>query len=448
MPNDSQMRPERLAVALRQVRVALDQPGQHGAARRVDDRARVQIVAMRLDARDAVALDDDVDVLARPRRSRRRTVARRARSSSRSVAVGVHEKRGVMSRTLPSTTSTSRKPIGRPDRGAGANRAVHDGELASSVRQPARRTGRRAVARRPGTRPGARRRSPPSACRPATRPGRSPRACRSTCAAPGRTSGRGEASLPRRRSSDATRSTWLVPSRKRVEYGRSADITTARPSGDQLGRPGSFKPIVRLPHLARSRRRRPAAAIRDRERRCRVPSGDHAAAIAARRELAVARRSRRSRIHKSIDAVAIGRERELRAVGRPRRIGLDERVAGQALAASASPPVAGTSHRSPSAAKATCVPSGEIAGCIRPRTGCGPSRRKRAPLGRERRPRERRRPPRTAIVRAGAAGGRAPLDLAVGGVEQLARPATPLRPEREHVLVGVGDVRAADDRAG
>ena len=40
--------------------------------------------------------------------------------------------------------------------------------------------------------------------------------------------------------STCTHSTWLVPSRNRVEYGCSADITTARPSGDQLGRPGSF----------------------------------------------------------------------------------------------------------------------------------------------------------------------------------------------------------------
>jgi hypothetical protein len=39
--------------------------------------------------------------------------------------------------------------------------------------------------------------------------------------------------------STATTSTWFVPSRKRVEYGRSADIATERPSGDHVGRPGS-----------------------------------------------------------------------------------------------------------------------------------------------------------------------------------------------------------------
>ena len=39
--------------------------------------------------------------------------------------------------------------------------------------------------------------------------------------------------------STATHSIWFVPSRKRVEYGFSADITTARPSGDHDGRPGS-----------------------------------------------------------------------------------------------------------------------------------------------------------------------------------------------------------------
>ena len=50
-PNASKMRPERLAVRLRQVRVALDQAGQHGGARRVDDGAAMQVVAVRRDGR-------------------------------------------------------------------------------------------------------------------------------------------------------------------------------------------------------------------------------------------------------------------------------------------------------------------------------------------------------------------------------------------------------------
>ena len=39
----------------------------------------------------------------------------------------------------------------------------------------------------------------------------------------------------------------------------------------------------------------------------------------------------------------------------------------------ASPARVDTSHRSPNAPKATVEPSGEMAGCIRPSTGCGPS---------------------------------------------------------------------------
>ena len=102
---------ERLAVALRQVRVAFDQSRQHGAVRRIDDRARVQIGAMRLDARDAVALDHDVDVLAAP--------SSIAPSNSRPactvvvpvVVLAVHEQtRRDLAARCRRSTSTSRKP--------------------------------------------------------------------------------------------------------------------------------------------------------------------------------------------------------------------------------------------------------------------------------------------------------------------------------------------------
>ena len=56
--------PEHLAVALREMGVALDEAGQHGLARRVHDGAAVQVVAVRLDLPDAIALDHDIDRLA------------------------------------------------------------------------------------------------------------------------------------------------------------------------------------------------------------------------------------------------------------------------------------------------------------------------------------------------------------------------------------------------
>ena len=54
---------ERLAVVLAQMRVDFDQAGNHRLVRRVDDRAGVQRGPMRLDALDAIAVDDDVDVV-------------------------------------------------------------------------------------------------------------------------------------------------------------------------------------------------------------------------------------------------------------------------------------------------------------------------------------------------------------------------------------------------
>ena len=52
-----------------EVRVAFDEARQHGSIRRVDDDAFVESGAMGFNARDAVSLDDDVDVLSRNRRS-------------------------------------------------------------------------------------------------------------------------------------------------------------------------------------------------------------------------------------------------------------------------------------------------------------------------------------------------------------------------------------------
>ena len=69
---------------------------------------------------------------------------------------------------------------------------------------------------------------------------------------------------------------------------RSADITTARPSGDQLGRPGSFDAVVRLALLARSRRRRCCSCDSGSRKAMRVPSGDHAAVVAAGADPAIA----------------------------------------------------------------------------------------------------------------------------------------------------------------
>src|SRR5207248_774083 len=53
---------EGFAVALREMRVDLDQSGNHRFIRRVDHGASVQAAAMLLDALDSCALDDDVDV--------------------------------------------------------------------------------------------------------------------------------------------------------------------------------------------------------------------------------------------------------------------------------------------------------------------------------------------------------------------------------------------------
>ena len=55
--------PQRFTVVLVQMRVDFNQAGNHRLVRRIDHRAGVERVAMRLDALDPVAGDDDVDVL-------------------------------------------------------------------------------------------------------------------------------------------------------------------------------------------------------------------------------------------------------------------------------------------------------------------------------------------------------------------------------------------------
>ena len=168
----------------------------------------------------------------------------------------------------------------------------------------------------------------------------------------------------------ATHSTWLVPSRKRVEYGRSADITTARPSGDQLGRPGSKRRpcTCRCSRVATCTTR--SCEPESRYASC-VPSGDHAAVVpsVARRRSAPVDRSR------AHSATAPSRSDENASVAPSGdHTGLvSTNTSLVTRRGTASPARVETSHRSPSAAKATVEPSGEIVGCIRPRTGCGPS---------------------------------------------------------------------------
>ena len=102
-------------------------------------------------------------------------------------------------------------------------------------------------------------------------------------------------------------------------------------------------------------------------------------------------------------------------------------------------PASGITHRSPTAVNATCVPSGDTTGCTMPRTGCGPERSNASALRRERGTRERH-VCRELDHSGGAARGRPPFDLAVGGVEHLGL-RHPLGTERKDVLVRVGDVR-------
>ena len=243
---------------------------------------------MRLDARDAVALDDDVDVLAR----------RRVRPSNSRPACTVVRAVGRLRRprraaarcraTLPSTTIDQPEAVGclieHAPRVARSTTACWPDRATGAARGPSG-----VPSRATGTRRAGRRRSPPSACRRATRPARVLAHADRLVRHRDRTSGR--ANVPRRsatcRAATATHSTWFVPSRNLVEYGRSADITTARPSGDQLGRPGSFKPSCAWRIARASPRRRPAAAIAGSRKAMRAPSGDHAADIARGGKLAI-----------------------------------------------------------------------------------------------------------------------------------------------------------------
>ena len=208
-----------------------------------------------------------------------------------------------------------------------------------------------------------------------------------------------------------------MPSRKRVEYGLSTDITIARPSGDQLGRPGSLSGSCALrtsPVLTSTMR---SSDVGERNAIC-VPSGDHARAHRQRRELALAaaRQLTQPQIHRPV-AIAAKRRAPIRRATTPDRLRRTRQWSG---APARRFPSAGISQRSPSAPNTTCAPSGEIAGCVMPRTGLRALRRERVVLGSECRPGEDHGSGEFDGA-CGAAVRRAALDLAVGGVEELGR---------------------------
>ncbi len=173
----------------------------------------------------------------------------------------------------------------------------------------------------------------------------------------------------------------------------------------------------------------------------RDPSGDHAACIAAPAPRVNWRSAplARSRIHTFIDPP----RSEEYASDLPSGDHAGSASTHASRVRRCGAPPTGIVHRSPSADEChlrTVRRHGRVH---------DPARRLRArqievlALRRERRTRERH-VGRELDDARGAAGGGPALDLAVGGVEQFGR-RRPLRPERKHVLVGVGDVAAAAD---
>ena len=145
-------------------------------------------------------------------------------------------------------------------------------------------------------------------------------------------------------------------------------MTIARPSGDQLGRPGSLSGSCALrtsPVFTLTMR---SSDVGERNAIC-VLSGDHAALIAS----GVTLRSRPLGISRSHRSIAPSRSLE-KASADPSgaHAGSASENASVVRRAGAVFPVAAISQRSPNAPNTTCAPSGEIAGCVMPRTVCGP----------------------------------------------------------------------------
>ena len=384
----------------------------------------MQIVAMRRDLRDAVALDDDVHVLGDGACRGRRTAAPHAPSWSRWCVAGRPRR----------TAARCRGRCRRRGRPAGTDRRPGRARAASRRSTTASWPG-------PPTAGAAR----PSACRRAP-PGyvvRKP----STIAAISRPSGdhtgpkfsrmpidlcgtgsnqRSGANAPAPvavgSGSTGTHSTWLVPSRKRVEYGPQRRHHDRAAVGRPARTSGLVQSVVRLALLAARDVDDAAAAIRYRGRRAarrrattprwrrRPPRGDRARS-ADRGSRRPSRRRDRTRRR------AACRRATTPGWSRRRRPGSGARARPRPLAGRR-PATGRRARQRPRVRRRARSPGA---------SGRAPAAGLRAanvvPLRRERRPGEgdlrgeRHRAGRTA-------GARPPLDLAVGRVEQLARRAT------------------------
>ena len=329
---------------------------------------------MRLDLADAVAVD---------RRRRRRCDAPPARPSNSRPACTVSCRWRWQRRPREARSDVARR-CRRPRRPAGSGRPpdtrmrrespVQVGDLAGRSTRDA--TARSACRRGPPARSsGSRRRSPPSAA--VGRPHRAEVLAHAD-------------RLVRHRIEPAIGRNGLAAASRRVDrhpqhlvralaearrYGRSADITTARPSGDQLGRPGSkmrscawrssrdaTSTTRSSDSVSRNASREPPATT---PRSCRRPP-------CADRRRCVKSRTHRPTAPSRSDEYAIASPSGDQTGLVSTHTSLVSRCGRLALAGRHQPQVTEGRERDG-------APSGEIVGCISPRTGRGPCRRSGGP---------------------------------------------------------------------